>query len=76
VRVAAPPRDGRANAACLALVAETLGAKESDVDLVSGATSRTKRVKVRGVEPEQVERLLEAALGNASRGPGVQGPTH
>ena len=71
VRVAAPPRDGRANDACIALIAETLGAKAADVELVSGQTSRTKRVRVRGVEAEDVERLLEGALGNASRGPGV-----
>jgi uncharacterized protein (TIGR00251 family) len=71
VRVAAPPRDGRANDACVALIAETLGAKKADVELVSGQASRTKRVRVRGVEAQDVERLLEGALGNTSRGPGV-----
>jgi hypothetical protein len=76
VRVAAPPREGRANAACVALVATTLGVKEAAVELVSGQASRSKRVRVRGVEPAQVERLLEAALrtGNAGPSRGVQGP--
>jgi uncharacterized protein (TIGR00251 family) len=76
VRVAAPPRDGRANDACVALIAETLGAKAADVELVSGQSSRSKRVRVRGIEAEDIERLLEGALGNAGRSPGVQGPTH
>jgi uncharacterized protein (TIGR00251 family) len=75
VRVAAPPVEGRANAACLALVASTLGVKEGDLELVGGASSRQKRVKVTGVEPDQVERLLEAALRSGNTGPsrGVEG---
>jgi uncharacterized protein len=76
VRVAAPPREGRANAAVLALVATTLGVKEAALELLSGQSSREKRIRVRGVEPDQVERLLEAALREGNAGPrrGVQGP--
>jgi len=76
VRVAAPPQGGRANAACISLVAATLGAKEAAVELVSGASSRSKRVRIRGLEPDQVEHLLEEAIraGNAGPGRGVGGP--
>lgn len=85
VRVAAPPEGGRANEACLALVASTLGVKAADVTLVSGPSSRAKRVRITGVEPDDVRRLLAAALapapdagrehrggGNTGRRPGVR----
>jgi len=76
VRVAAPPTGGRANDAVLGLLAETLGVKPADVELVSGASSRTKRVRVKGVEPDEVRKHLERAVGNAGQGPDVGGPAH
>lgn len=70
VRVAAPPERGRANDACLALVASTLGVGPAQVELVSGPSSRSKRVRVTGIEPDEVRRLVAAALG----APGGGGP--
>ena len=80
VRVAAPPEGGRANEACVKLVATTLGVPEGQVELVSGPSSRSKRVRVTGVEADDVRRLLAAALeasgdragGNARPGGGVR----
>jgi len=46
IRLAAPPVDGKANACLLAFLAERLGVTKSQVELVSGESSRTKRVKV------------------------------
>src|ERR1700687_2738761 len=46
VRVAAPPEGGRANQATVALVASLLGVKEAQVEVVSGGTSRAKRLKI------------------------------
>jgi uncharacterized protein (TIGR00251 family) len=48
LRVAAPPEDGKANRAVVALVAETLGVAPGAVELVSGASSRRKRLRVSG----------------------------
>jgi uncharacterized protein (TIGR00251 family) len=70
VRVAAPPERGRANDACVALVASTLGIAPGQVELVSGPSSRSKRVRVSGIEADDVRRLLAAALGD----PGGGGP--
>ena len=80
VRVAAPPERGRANEACVSLVATILGVPEGQVELVSGPSSRSKRVRVTGVEADDVRRLLSAALdasadrsgGNARPGGGVR----
>ena len=58
----APPADGRANAAVLALVAEAFGVKEAAVTIVSGPTSRTKRVRVAGVGADDARTALERLL--------------
>ncbi len=46
VYVTAPPEDGRANEAVVNAIAEWLGVKRRDVEIVRGATSRNKVVRV------------------------------
>ncbi len=48
LRVAAPPVEGAANAALTTFVAKSLGMRKADVTLVSGETSRTKRLRLSG----------------------------
>ena len=47
-RVRAAPSEGAANAALVRLLADALGAAPRDVSVVSGATTRLKRIKVSG----------------------------
>jgi uncharacterized protein len=58
VRVSAPAVDGRATAAALAAMAEAFGVRQHAVQLVTGATSRTKVVEVDGADPAVLDRLL------------------
>jgi uncharacterized protein (TIGR00251 family) len=58
IRLAAPPVDGKANAALLAFVAKQLGLAKSAVELVSGQTSRAKRVRVTDMTAETIRQLL------------------
>jgi uncharacterized protein (TIGR00251 family) len=68
VKVAAPPVEGRANEAVVELLVRTLGIKPSQVELLSGGSSRSKRFKLEGVTPELVDAALEQALaGPTSR---------
>ncbi len=61
IRLAAPPVDGKANEALVAFVAKQLGLPKSRVELVSGQTSRAKRVAVAGVDAAEVtQKLLPA----------------
>ena len=63
VRVAAPPVDGRANEATRVLLAEALGLAAADVELTGGESSRAKRFRLRGLDPEEADRRLRVALG-------------
>lgn len=59
IRLAAPPVDGKANAELIAFLAKTCGVPKSAVELVSGETSRTKRVRLTGVDVAKVEALAD-----------------
>ncbi len=70
LRVAAPPADGRANDATCALIATTFGVKIGAVSLVSGASSRTKRIRVDGVDAAATADALRDALEQSDITPG------
>jgi uncharacterized protein len=57
VRVAAPPVEGKANAAVVKLLAKALGVPKSRVTIARGEASRDKTVRVEGVGAGAVERL-------------------
>jgi uncharacterized protein len=46
VRVAEAPSDGAANEAVIKLLAKALGVSRSELSIISGATSRHKRVEI------------------------------
>lgn len=58
MRVAAPPVEGAANAACLALLAETLGVPKTAITLTAGARSREKCFTIVGLSAEELRRRL------------------
>jgi uncharacterized protein (TIGR00251 family) len=63
VAVTAPPEDGRANKALTEALRDALGVKRSQVELVSGQTSRDKRFLIRGLTKADLESRLAALLG-------------
>ena len=74
VRIAAPPEGGRANAAARSFLAELFGVAESQVELTSGQSSRSKRFRITGAEAEDVRRILEGAVAEATGGGRPGGP--
>jgi uncharacterized protein (TIGR00251 family) len=60
-RVAAPPEDGKANAALIGLLARTLDVRKSDVRIARGASSRLKAIEVEGDESLLAAKLAQAA---------------
>ena len=62
VAVTAPPEDGRANQALVEVLREVLGIKRSQVELLSGQTSREKKFLIRGVGRAELEAKVAALL--------------
>ena len=60
--VTAPPEDGRANDAVVDTIAEWLGVKRRQVEIVSGATNRNKVVRVTNISQAQLEAGAYAEL--------------
>jgi hypothetical protein len=58
VKVTAPPVDGRANEACLEVLAGWLGVRASQISILSGHHSRRKTVAVAGLKKKDIESLL------------------
>jgi uncharacterized protein (TIGR00251 family) len=54
VSVTAAPADGAANQAVIKLLAKALGVPKGAVTLVSGATSRHKRLRIAGLEASAI----------------------
>lgn len=61
VSVTAPPVDGEANAAVIELFAKQLGVAKSAVEVIAGASSRRKRLRVTG-SPQALTAALEALI--------------
>jgi len=62
-RVTAPPLDGRANAALVALVAKLAGVPKRSVTIVRGQRSRDKLLRIGGVADDELRRALGLSSG-------------
>src|SRR4051812_17200157 len=69
VAVSAAPERGKANAAIQEVLAEAIGCKASQVGLLSGETSRTKRLLISGMTPDELQRRLADVLAPAGTPP-------
>ena len=58
VAVTAPPEDGKANRGLCEFLAEQLDVKKSEVNVVSGLTSRRKEVLIERVSKSALEAII------------------
>lgn len=58
IYVTAPPADGEANAAVIAVLAKALGIAKSKLAIVRGESSREKTISVEGLSAEEALRRL------------------
>ena len=58
VQVSAAAERGKANAAVIAVIAATLGLRESDIQIVRGHTQPRKTLHINGIEQEELDRRL------------------
>jgi uncharacterized protein (TIGR00251 family) len=62
IAVSASPDKGKANQAIIEVLRDVLGAKSSQVELLSGFTSRQKRFLIRGWPKPNLEARLSSFL--------------
>ena len=58
IRLQAPALEGRANDALIEFLAQLLKTPKGAVRILSGERSRIKRLEIRGVTKQQIERLF------------------
>ena len=58
VKLTAPPVEGAANAAIVKFVADSLGLRKSQVELVSGHKSRDKTLRITGLTDSDIRARL------------------
>jgi uncharacterized protein (TIGR00251 family) len=58
VRIAAPPVDGAANAELVKLLAKAFGVSKGNVKIVSGDTSKNKRVSISSAANSMIQAVL------------------
>ena len=63
VAVSAPADKGRANEALIEVLANALGIKRGQIELVAGTTSRAKRFLIRGRKSDEVKRSFQGLAG-------------
>lgn len=60
VRIASPPVDGAANAELIKLLAKTFGVSKNRVEILSGQTSKTKQIKICGINRLDLQQFFLA----------------
>ena len=68
IKLKAPPVDGAANKMCAAFVAKTLGLPKSAVEILSGHTSRAKRLLCRTESPAETDRIARTITAMVEKG--------
>ena len=60
VSVQAAPEDGKANDAIMELLKKSLGIKRNQIEMLSGQTSRNKKILIRELKLEELEQKIRA----------------
>jgi uncharacterized protein (TIGR00251 family) len=66
VRLRARAVEGQANAALVAMLADRLGLRKRDVEIVAGERARQKRVRIELASLEELGRRLDAHEGGVA----------
>ena len=58
ISITAPPDKGKANKAIIKLLSKSLKIAQSSISILSGETSRRKKIRIVGVTSEQIRNLV------------------
>ena len=59
VQVTAPPNDGEANKAVLAILSKALKLPKKDLTIISGKSGRVKKIAVLGIDANELSRRIQ-----------------
>ena len=59
LRIAAPPVDGAANSEVIKLLAKCFSVSKTNVEIVSGQTSKSKRVRITGLSLSDLNEAIK-----------------
>ncbi|PYS86751.1 MAG: YggU family protein [Acidobacteria bacterium] len=62
IKLRSPPVDGAANDELIRFLSKTFSVSRSDIEIISGQTTRTKRVSVSGITREQIDAILPVKI--------------
>lgn len=68
IRLTSPPVDGAANKLCREFVADMFDVSKSSVEIISGDTSRHKRLRIIGDHPGQFCKYISALAESLNQG--------
>ena len=58
IRIASPPVDGAANAELIKILAKSFDVSKSAVEIVGGQSSKTKSIKIVGLNAEKLVKII------------------
>jgi len=58
IRIASPPVDGAANAELVKLLSKTFNVSKSAIEILSGETSKTKKVQIKNASSKKLAEIL------------------
>ncbi|HIJ80603.1 MAG TPA: YggU family protein [Desulfuromonadales bacterium] len=73
IRLTSPPVDGAANRLCREFVAKLLGVSRASVEIVSGESSRHKRIRVESGNPLQLVTSASPIFSSSAESAGTKG---
>jgi uncharacterized protein (TIGR00251 family) len=62
IKLKAPPVDGAANEELIRFLSKTFDTTRSNIEIVSGQTSRTKRIRISNDDTSQITSILRAKI--------------
>ncbi|MFC1892128.1 DUF167 domain-containing protein [Thermodesulfobacteriota bacterium] len=58
IKVTSPPIDGKANKALINILSKQLGIAKGNIEIISGRTSKNKRVRVKGLTKVEITQRM------------------
>ena len=62
IKLKSPPVDGAANEELIRFLSKLLAIPKASIDIVSGKTSRSKRIRVSNISLSQINEILQAKI--------------